>query len=58
MQEAEDAAHLAMKTGQFQELEPRKAYIRSLQHQVVKRYGLESKSKGQEPYRQVVILPW
>ncbi|MFW6325600.1 MAG: R3H domain-containing nucleic acid-binding protein [Desulfovermiculus sp.] len=56
--EAEDAVHMAMKTGQLQELGPRNAYIRSLQHQIAKRNGLRSESKGQEPYRQVLVLPW
>jgi hypothetical protein len=56
--EAEDAVHMAMKTGQLQELGPQNAYIRSLQHQIAKRYGVRSESKGQEPYRQVLVLPW
>ncbi len=55
--EAEDAVHMAMKTGQLQELGPQNSYIRSLQHQIAKRYGLRSESKGQEPYRQVLVLP-
>jgi predicted RNA-binding protein Jag len=39
------------------ELSPQNAYIRRLQHQLVQRYGLSSESKGEEPFRRVVIYP-
>lgn len=39
------------------ELEPQNSYIRRLQHQLVQRYGLSSESKGDEPFRRVVIYP-
>ena len=39
------------------ELAPQNAYIRRLQHQLVQRYGLASESKGEEPFRRVVVFP-
>ncbi|GBC78697.1 hypothetical protein HRbin08_02193 [bacterium HR08] len=39
------------------ELSPQNAYIRRLQHELVQRYGLISESKGQDPFRRVVIYP-
>jgi hypothetical protein len=57
MQEAEEAVHLVMKTGQEQVLGAQRAAVRSLQHQIIKRFGLQSESKGREPNRQVVVLP-
>jgi predicted RNA-binding protein Jag len=39
------------------ELSPQNNYLRRLQHQIIERYGLASESKGDEPYRRVVIYP-
>ncbi|MFZ8444670.1 R3H domain-containing nucleic acid-binding protein [Staphylococcus aureus] len=39
------------------ELAPRKAYIRRLQHQLVERFNLTSRSVGDEPMRRLRILP-
>ena len=39
------------------ELEPQNSYVRRLQHQLVQRFGLASESKGDEPFRRVVIYP-
>jgi hypothetical protein len=39
------------------ELSPRKAYIRRLQHQLVERFNLSSRSIGDEPTRRLRILP-
>lgn len=39
------------------ELSPRKAYIRRLQHQLVERFNLSSRSIGDEPMRRLRILP-
>ena len=36
---------------------PQNNHLRRLQHQIVERYGLTSESKGEEPYRRVVIYP-
>ncbi len=37
------------------ELEPQSQEIRKIQHELVEKYGLFSKSEGEEPYRRVVI---
>ena len=58
MQEAEDAALEVMQSKHAVELRPQNASLRARQHQMAKRYGLKSESKGHEPLRQVVILPW
>jgi predicted RNA-binding protein Jag len=39
------------------ELAPQGNYLRRLQHQLVERFGLVSESRGEEPYRRVVIFP-
>lgn len=39
------------------ELTPRRAYIRRLQHQLVERFNLSSRSIGDEPMRRLRILP-
>jgi stage III sporulation protein SpoIIIAA len=58
MLEAEEAIHQVMKTGRVRELGIQNAAVRAMQHQLVKRYGLQSESTGQEPSRRVVVLPW
>ncbi len=39
------------------ELSPRRSYIRRLQHQLVERFNLSSRSVGDEPTRRLRILP-
>ena len=39
------------------ELAPQGNYLRRLQHQLVERSGLVSESRGEEPFRRVVIFP-
>jgi stage III sporulation protein SpoIIIAA len=39
------------------ELPPQTSYMRRLQHELVHDHGLTSRSRGQEPYRRVVIYP-
>jgi hypothetical protein len=39
------------------ELAPRDRYLRRLQHQLAERHRLPSESKGEEPYRRVVLFP-
>jgi hypothetical protein len=56
--EAEQAVQTVITTGRLKELGAQNAAIRAMQHQIVHRYGLQSESRGQEPHRQVVILPW
>ena len=57
LREVEDAIDEVMDEGRPVELAPQNNYLRRLQHQVVERYGLTSESKGQEPFRRVVIYP-
>jgi stage III sporulation protein SpoIIIAA len=57
LREVEDAIREVLEEAQPVELSPQNAYIRRLQHQLVQRYGLSSESKGEEPFRRVVIYP-
>jgi hypothetical protein len=57
LREVEEAIDEALDQGKPVELPPRNNYLRRLQHQVIERYGLTSESKGDEPYRRVVIYP-
>ena len=57
LQEVEEAIDRVLDEGRPVELAPQANYIRRLQHQVVERSGLTSESKGEEPYRRVVIYP-
>ncbi|HEY8021790.1 MAG TPA: R3H domain-containing nucleic acid-binding protein, partial [Thermoanaerobaculia bacterium] len=45
------------RDGQPVELTPRNSYLRRLQHEMASREGLASESKGEEPFRRVVIHP-
>jgi stage III sporulation protein SpoIIIAA len=55
--EAEEAIGEAVARRRPVELSPQNAYLRRLQHELVHRFGLVSESKGQEPFRRVVIYP-
>jgi hypothetical protein len=57
VREIEEAIDEATAQGHPVELSPRNNHLRRLQHQIVERYGLTSASKGEEPYRRVVIAP-
>ncbi len=57
LREVEDAIQEVLRRAQPVELSPQNAYIRRLQHELVQRYGLISESKGEEPFRRVVIYP-
>jgi stage III sporulation protein SpoIIIAA len=57
LREVEDAIDEVLDQGHPVELPPRNNHLRRLQHQVVERYGLTSSSKGEEPYRRVVVYP-
>jgi predicted RNA-binding protein Jag len=39
------------------ELAPQASFVRRLQHELVERFGLSSTSRGDEPYRRVVVFP-
>jgi stage III sporulation protein SpoIIIAA len=57
LREVEVAVDEVLDQGQPVELAPQSNYLRRIQHQLVERYGLVSQSKGEEPYRRVVIYP-
>ncbi|MBI4278617.1 MAG: single-stranded DNA-binding protein, partial [Armatimonadetes bacterium] len=57
LREVEDAIAEVMETTQPVELSPQNSYVRRVQHQLVQSYGLGSESKGDEPFRRVVIYP-
>ncbi|MCS6924816.1 MAG: AAA family ATPase [Candidatus Binatia bacterium] len=55
--EAEAAINQVLDHQRPVELTPQKPRLRRLQHELVKRYGLKSKSEGEEPFRRLVIYP-
>jgi hypothetical protein len=57
LREVEEAINAAMEQGRPVELAPQNNHLRRLQHQIIERYGLTSESKGEEPYRRVVVYP-
>jgi stage III sporulation protein SpoIIIAA len=57
LEEARQAISQVMNRQEPIELAPRKAYIRRLQHQLVERFNLSSRSIGDEPMRRLRILP-
>jgi stage III sporulation protein SpoIIIAA len=57
LREVEEAVDQVLEQGGPVELSPQNNHLRRLQHQIVERYGLTSQSKGEEPYRRVVIYP-
>jgi stage III sporulation protein SpoIIIAA len=57
LREVEDGVEEVLEQGHPVELSPQSNYLRRLQHQIVERQGLTSESKGEEPYRRVVIYP-
>ena len=57
LREVEEAISEVLSSTQPVELSPQNAYVRRLQHQLIQRYGLASESRGEEPFRRVVIFP-
>jgi hypothetical protein len=57
MLEVEQAVDRALENGRPVELSPQNSHLRRLQHQLVERYGLTSQSRGEEPFRRVVVFP-
>ncbi|MGE0823198.1 MAG: R3H domain-containing nucleic acid-binding protein [Candidatus Binatia bacterium] len=55
--EAEEAIEEVLTHHRPVELSPQKSRIRRLQHELVKRYGLVSKSEGDDPFRRLIIYP-
>jgi len=57
IREVEAAVHRAIDGGRAVELTPQGSAVRRLQHELVERAGLSSTSRGDEPYRRVVVYP-
>jgi len=57
LREVEEAVDEVLDQGRPVELAPQGNYLRRLQHQLVERHGLVSESRGEEPYRRVVVFP-
>ena len=52
-----EAVDKVMSFGKPVELAPQSAHIRRLQHQLVEEHGLGSESRGEVPWRRVIVLP-
>jgi len=57
MNEVTEAVDRVMSFGKPVELAPRSAHIRRLQHQLIEQHGLGSESRGEVPWRRVIVLP-
>jgi hypothetical protein len=57
MLEVEQAIDRTLENGRPVELSPQNSHLRRLQHQLVERYGFTSQSRGEEPFRRVVVFP-
>ena len=57
IREVEEAVDEVQELGRPVELSPQNNHLRRLQHELIERFGLTSESKGQEPYRRVVVFP-
>jgi hypothetical protein len=55
--EATEAVDKVMAFGKPVELSPQSAHIRRLQHLFVEQHGLGSESRGEVPWRRVIVLP-
>ncbi|HKW44667.1 MAG TPA: R3H domain-containing nucleic acid-binding protein [Candidatus Eremiobacteraceae bacterium] len=55
MREAEEAVYQVMLHHKSIELSPQSSYVRRLQHQIVEKYHLQSRSTGIEPNRRVRV---
>ncbi len=57
LRDAASAVQQALDGGRVVELAPQSSFLRRLQHELVERSGLASASRGDEPYRRVVVFP-
>src|SRR5207249_3375362 len=55
--EVTEAVDRVMSFGKPVELSPQSAPIRRLQHQLIEQHGLGSESRGEVPWRRVIVLP-
>ncbi len=57
LSEVTEAVDRVMSFGKPIELAPQSAHIRRLQHQLIEQHGLGSESRGEVPWRRVIVLP-
>src|SRR5262245_61639995 len=57
LSEVAEAVDKVMSYGKPVELSPQSAHIRRLQHQLIEQHGLGSESRGEVPWRRVIVLP-
>jgi stage III sporulation protein SpoIIIAA len=57
LNEVNEAVDKVMSFGKPVELSPQSAHIRRLQHQLIEQHGLGSESRGEVPWRRVIVLP-
>jgi hypothetical protein len=57
LHEVSEAVDRVMSFGKPVELSPQSAHIRRLQHLLVEQHGLGSESRGEVPWRRVIVLP-
>ena len=57
LHEAEQAVDRVMSYGKPVELAPQASHIRRLQHLLIEQHGLGSESRGEVPWRRVIVLP-
>ena len=57
LSEVNEAVDRVMSFGKPIELAPQSAHIRRLQHLMIEQHGLGSESRGEVPWRRVVVLP-
>jgi len=57
LSEVTQAVDRVMSFGKPVELSPQSAHIRRLQHQLIEQHGLGSESRGEVPWRRVIVLP-
>ncbi len=57
MHEVQEAVDRVLSHGKPVELSPQASHIRRLQHMLIEQHGLGSESRGEVPWRRVVVLP-
>jgi stage III sporulation protein SpoIIIAA len=55
--EVTEAVDKVLSYGKPVELSPQSAHIRRMQHQLIEQHGLGSESRGEVPWRRVIVLP-
>ena len=57
LHEAQEAIDRVMSFGKAVELSPQNPHVRRLQHVLIEQHGLGSQSRGEVPWRRVVVMP-